>query len=764
MIKNATKPLLTISILISNRPETIPKCLDSLQPIREAISSELILVDTSKNPDIHKMLLEYTDLVYEFEWCKDFSKARNVGLNKARGKWFMFLDDDEWFVDSEEIIKFFKSDEYKQYGCANYIVRNFFDEFYTSYSDGWGTRLYEIGKGSAFHSKIHEYMAPIRGKKKHIESMVYHSGYIFTTKEQQREHYLRNSTLLYEMIEQEPQNMRWKMQLVQEYANMGEKDLLEEFCKSCIDDVDNGNLKCEDSILCCFYAGYLYGLVLEGNHRKVIDIAEKFLQDERCVDIFKWQLYYRILENAFWCKDWKKALKYGKMFIDVSEDPQKREIVRQFQNTVLLLGEVFNPTRINPAYIYFISADLMNKSTKYLNEFYDKINWKYSNVMMSCKLWRCFLDTIEVLEYEDVFGRFIEDACKVTGFGEILIAEAESRKEKEAYKKIAYAFAQADSEDSYVLEAKIQDACLSEDIVKIQQSLQECFGRTQNALFLCEVVSELIEKYQIDIYSYLRYVGADQWKTSVRSFLADPKRNLSINVIDKIEGVFGIDDWRVLYYEMYLSENQYNRNSSKENLEIWVEKTFDFSERYLKPESEIIGLDYQELQERKHAVRLELLEKQEESSYEDLELRFHHYMLGTIEYYLAVYRDEAFEGDLEILPPEARAAVWLNEFFGKEEDDWEGKIATLRECARACQSLGEKIKIFAKFLADQREVYEERMVQNANSQLKQMVEMMKDKIQQMIDMGLKREALEVLKQVRALAPEDQELIEIEKKI
>ena len=33
----------------------------------------------------------------EFKWCDDFAKARNAGLEKCTGEWFMYIDDDEWF-------------------------------------------------------------------------------------------------------------------------------------------------------------------------------------------------------------------------------------------------------------------------------------------------------------------------------------------------------------------------------------------------------------------------------------------------------------------------------------------------------------------------------------------------------------------------------------------------------------------------------------------------------------------------------------------
>ena len=97
------RPMLSISLLASNRPDTIRRCLDSLKPIMEQISSELILVDTSEREEIHKILTEYTNKVITFHWCNDFAKARNAGLKEAKGEWFLFLDDDEWFTESSPV-------------------------------------------------------------------------------------------------------------------------------------------------------------------------------------------------------------------------------------------------------------------------------------------------------------------------------------------------------------------------------------------------------------------------------------------------------------------------------------------------------------------------------------------------------------------------------------------------------------------------------------------------------------------------------------
>ena len=68
------RPMLSISLLASNRPDTIRRCLDSLKPIMEQISSELILVDTSEREEIHEILTEYTTKVNTFHWFNDFTK------------------------------------------------------------------------------------------------------------------------------------------------------------------------------------------------------------------------------------------------------------------------------------------------------------------------------------------------------------------------------------------------------------------------------------------------------------------------------------------------------------------------------------------------------------------------------------------------------------------------------------------------------------------------------------------------------------------
>lgn len=94
------RPLLTISFLSSGRGKTIKRCLDSIVPLMERVDSELIIVDTGCDEEIKALMANYTDQIVPFTWCDDFSKARNAGLEKARGEWFLY-----WMMMSGSLIQ-----------------------------------------------------------------------------------------------------------------------------------------------------------------------------------------------------------------------------------------------------------------------------------------------------------------------------------------------------------------------------------------------------------------------------------------------------------------------------------------------------------------------------------------------------------------------------------------------------------------------------------------------------------------------------------
>ena len=153
--------LLTITMLVSNRPDTTEKCLASMQPLLNAIPSELIVVDTAGNEECMEIVKKYTNKIVHFKWNNDFAAARNAGLRKAKGQWVMYIDDDEWFEDISEIVNFFTTGKYKEYVTAAYVTRNYTDHTGRGYNDRNAVRLTKLTPETQFKGRIHEQLDQI---------------------------------------------------------------------------------------------------------------------------------------------------------------------------------------------------------------------------------------------------------------------------------------------------------------------------------------------------------------------------------------------------------------------------------------------------------------------------------------------------------------------------------------------------------------------------------------------------------------------------
>lgn len=87
-------------------------------------------------------------------------------------------------------------------------------------------------------------------------------------------------------------------------------------------------------------------------------------------------------------------------------------------------------------------------------------------------------------------------------------------------------------------------------------------------------------------------------------------------------------------------------------------------------------------------------------SFEQLYKRFFDFMEYTLGYYLCIFKDEAFQGEMEMLSKDAKAAVILHRMFLREENDWVNKVRDLRECASIYPVLGNNIKRLASLIAE----------------------------------------------------------------
>lgn len=214
---NTTECLVTISMLVSNRIDTVEKCFESFRPLLEQIPSEFIAVDTvgdEKSDGSVDVARKYADKIVHFEWCDDFAAARNAGLKEARGKWLIYLDDDEWFDDAGPLIDFFSKPElYENYDCVSMMEHSYTSASQIDYVSNKFLRISAIVPGSKFVNPVHELLKGIvyRNEYDLKETFVHHVGYIGKLSDKKTE---RNRKIMDAELEKHPDNLHlWLQQI-----------------------------------------------------------------------------------------------------------------------------------------------------------------------------------------------------------------------------------------------------------------------------------------------------------------------------------------------------------------------------------------------------------------------------------------------------------------------------------------------------------------------------------------------------------------------
>lgn len=234
---NTTECLVTISMLVSNRIDTVEKCFESFRPLLEQIPSEFIAVDTvgdEKSDGSVDVARKYADKIVHFEWCDDFAAARNAGLKEARGKWLIYLDDDEWFDDVGPLIDFFSKPElYENYDRVSMMEHSYTSISQIDYSNTLFARIGKIGAESKFVNPVHENLVGIVYKNTYPikETFVHHVGYIGKVVNRKIK---RNRKIMDKELKKHPDNLHlWLQQIagtgnnVDEMLELSEKSVSE---------------------------------------------------------------------------------------------------------------------------------------------------------------------------------------------------------------------------------------------------------------------------------------------------------------------------------------------------------------------------------------------------------------------------------------------------------------------------------------------------------------------------------------------------------
>lgn len=158
---------ISLCMIVKDEQTTLKRCLDSIKDFVD----EIIIVDTGSKDNTKQIAKQFTDKIYDFVWCDDFSKVRNFALSKASKQYIMWLDADD--VVPKETLEFLVKNK-NNMTCDTYMLRydvsfNFDKPTYSFYRE----RILRNDDRCLWQGAVHECIAPF-GKIAKINIAIEH--------------------------------------------------------------------------------------------------------------------------------------------------------------------------------------------------------------------------------------------------------------------------------------------------------------------------------------------------------------------------------------------------------------------------------------------------------------------------------------------------------------------------------------------------------------------------------------------------------------
>ncbi len=470
---------LSISLLASNRADSLERCLDSLRPLLMKVPSELIIVYTGTDEHVRKIAARYTDKIISFAWCNNFSAARNVGLWAAKGEWFLYIDDDEWFEDTAEICNFFLSGEYRQYGSACYIQRNYLEWDGIHHSDFRAFRMTKIVSGTAFQNTVHEELNPFLEPCKHFEAYVHHYGYIADKNVKGSDKTERNLPLLQKNIQERPDFIKNYLQIVQEYASAKMWDKAEEYCRKARELCKNQ----KDPYYRLWLQVNLIAILYEkGNKEQTEQEALSILEMEDPCELVCLEFYTTLIAIYAEHHNSEKVLFYGEKFEKTLAYMDKNSHLWAQQSYGMITEERIKlPKRLYQIRINCAEAALELGKEKQAVNFLHLLPWEE-------EYW--------VQRYYPSF-----DFWKI--------------KYPEQFQKV---FKEFPAQYPYVLLQKAREQLQRDDKTRALQILEQCMETTES-IYLQQCVLEEAVTHYVNLVTLVTWMDLETWKQCAGNIL-----------------------------------------------------------------------------------------------------------------------------------------------------------------------------------------------------------------------------------------------------
>jgi len=725
--------VLSISILISNRPDTVEKCLRSLSSLRENVSCELILTDTGCGEEVRRIIEAYADVLLDFEWCNDFSKARNLGLEHAKGEWFLYMDDDEWFEDTKEIEEFFLSGAYRGYTKGYYSVRNYRNRQATQYDDGITPRMAKLGREVRFYNAIHEGLYTLPGKSKVLGSYAHHYGYVFETEADKYKHAQRNLTPLLKEYKNNPDNLHYVIQIAQEYNSISE---YRKSIEISLEGIEAYSPK-KTTVL------YLNALCINVVERHVrlflyedaVAYAEKYLADERMVNMGKARILAPMIIALYRLERYDACAERVEEYMQIYNDYLIHKEVYQEQSAYMMYG-CFTNNEKNDVMSIGVAVNLLCGAYDRAEDVFNKIISDESIVMPEELLWKhaieaylkegalsavhpCVTILNKLLEWEIIHPKLI-------GY-----FEEQRKNNAEVFVKQSDKWQYLNGNCWYLNYLKLGTE--QKDAEDVPEEYQRLWSDVENVLPKSVELGlwEKAETACVDMETIIEAIPYYKWRKAVTTALAvmpsEQRERLHEYIVSKCDA----DSNKILYWKSgyYLKE---------------------LAETKELPEKEI----YQENDEERQAYG------------ENVREVFACFAESSVCLAKRLYHEEVLLYSRDMLPEYMQAAFLaadLPEYI--ENADYICTIRKLKAIKEILPSIAIAVKLYTKWIEAQikRQEKEQEESQHAlSAEMQQLAQAVKAKIQFFLQEGNREVAVQLIAQLEAITGMNPELDELKK--
>lgn len=261
---------LSLCMIVKNEESNLRNSLNSVCKFAD----EIIIVDTGSSDNTISIAKEFTEKVFHYNWCNDFSKARNFSVEKASNDWVLILDADEEVTEfnKKSVMEYIQNNEHLV-GRINRInlINNKGENAY------YRERINRVFNRNnyRYEGNIHEQVSPITSieiKTIDVPIEIRHIGYIDTVVSETSK-LKRNISLLKEALKQNENDPYIYYQLGKSYYMKKEYDEANKYFYNSLIYLDNFFFEYALDMI----TTYGYSLLNSGDIRK----AENILQFEK---------------------------------------------------------------------------------------------------------------------------------------------------------------------------------------------------------------------------------------------------------------------------------------------------------------------------------------------------------------------------------------------------------------------------------------------------------------------------------------------------